>query len=119
MAKYTILVNSRHGKYIYRGAGSEGEVREDMKTLKNTGVNPERMEVIPVTGEPRIEERIVYKDRVIPVKETVEITKTIPVSNPSERSKNIAIGFGIGAVVTGAIAVMVYRRSRKKKESNK
>lgn len=52
--RYTILVNGRGGKYVYRGAGSKSEVERDIDVLINERrINPGKIEVVPVIGKPR------------------------------------------------------------------
>ena len=52
--RYTILVNGRGGKYVYRGAGNKSEVERDIDVLINERrINPGKIEVVPVIGKPR------------------------------------------------------------------
>ena len=52
--RYTILVNGRSGKYVYRGAGNKSEVERDIDVLINERkINPGKIEVVPVIGKPR------------------------------------------------------------------
>ena len=101
--KFVVVVNDRReGTYVYRGQGTETEIRNDVNVLvREKRVPPRKLTIIPVKGNRREETR------------TENGYGTTPLTN-----KEVGILVAVSSAIAFGVGAFVVWRLKKKKERN-